>query len=484
MLSQNHTANHINFWLTDWKNRNQNADEVIIDSSEALMSACVNTFAACKSVNTYNTECFDSLLNYTKPPTSFVRCDRSHFVKSVTHSKTLKQVSKPIQHLFLGIIGYVIQCENVDECATILHHIFTLTKNEYVTGDVISAQNFLYKLVKPHDFEMDESEPVVRMTEPESQIDVFSDNEDLSGSDTYKDTSTYQWIMNIHSTVEVNNVDIENPIHNIYFCGKAENFVIKLFTRLPMWSNIMCEKFESNNFAPTSSASESEFKNVKRLMGIKTRKIPVFVNLHLEQLFGSLKLALANLNGINAVTEAKTSNRDMRRQLRSGSNDRFSHSFKTKVNFESPNRSRSANDLSVPNETPENEKKLNLGPPPGRRSRASSTVTEAKTVNGEMRHQHVSGSDDRSSDSFKTKVNFESPDRSHSENDPSVSNEPQENWRGRNSNSRLVRRSRASILNPHDVNYISRKLPLLRRKCCSPAENAAADQRFQRILKI
>lgn len=400
MLSQNHTANHINFWLTDWKIRNQNADEVIVDSSEALMSACVNTFAGCKSVNAYNTECFDSLLNNTKPPASFIRCDRSHFVKSITSNKSLKQVSTQIRRLFLGIIGYVIQCEKVDECATILRHIFTLTKNEYVNGDVISAQSFLQKLVATHNFANEDSKPDDRVTDPECQIDIFCDNENLSGSDTYKDTSTYQWIMNIHSSVEVNNQSEEDSIYNVYFCGKAENFVFKLFTRLPMWSNIMCEKFKSDNFTPTSSASESEFKNVKRLMGIKTRKIPVFVNLHLEQLFGGTKLALANLNGADAVAESKNDpvKHKMKRRIRSGSIDSFPSTSSLQIN---------------------------------------------------QSHSPLDG-------------NFESPNRSRSENDLSLTNEPCENWKGRNKDPPLVRRSKVSILNPHDVNYFSRNVPLLR----------------------
>lgn len=55
----------------------------------------------------------------------------------------------------------------------------------------------------------------------------------------------------------------------------------------------MCAKMRSSNLCPTSLASESEFKNIKRLLAIKTRRLDIFVDKHLDHLSGLLKLGLA-----------------------------------------------------------------------------------------------------------------------------------------------------------------------------------------------
>lgn len=44
LLSQNHDANYIEFWLTSWFADLKKPDEVIIDGSEALIRASVRSF--------------------------------------------------------------------------------------------------------------------------------------------------------------------------------------------------------------------------------------------------------------------------------------------------------------------------------------------------------------------------------------------------------------------------------------------------------
>lgn len=266
MLSQNHTANQINFWLTDWKNRGHRVDGVIIDASEALMNACVKTFAGCNDTNSYISMCADSLIIGGKPPGCFIRLDRSHFVKAVTGNKALKRVPKDVRNLLLGVVGYIIQCESLDECAIILLHIYTLTKHRYINDSVIASKNYLEDLVSTHDFATENSS----ISEHEKQADIFDVGLDLDGhrptATTYKDTSMCKWTQNIYNSINVNNEENQKGFPNIFSCVKAEEFVFKVFVRLPMWSNIMCDKFHSRNFLPPSSACESEFKNIKHLM--------------------------------------------------------------------------------------------------------------------------------------------------------------------------------------------------------------------------
>lgn len=386
MLSQNHTANQINYWLTDWKGKHAKVDEVIIDASEALWNACVKTFAELHDTKCYITACIESLINGAKLPTSFIRNDRSHFVNALTKNKLFKRTHRAVRNLLLGVIGYAIQSENIDDCEVILRHIFTLTKNKYATADVLSSRDFLRTLVATHVFRIEES------LSPEgspSQIDILHDDNDENGNDPcneFENTAMRNWIMDIYNSVKSFDETSEELAENIYHCQWAENFVIKVFLRLPLWSNVMCSAFSSNNFTPTSSASESEFKNTKQLMGIRTRRVNVFVNSHLEQLSGRLNLALSN----QLSADVDVGSQQIRKNVR---------------------KSRLSS-LSEITETPEKF----------------------------------------------------SPNRSHSENDicGAVQKEKSENWKGRNISPTLLKRSKNSILNPHNVDYYCHDIPFLR----------------------
>lgn len=378
MISQNHTANHLNFWLTDWKSRNLPPNEVVIDSSEALWIACVKTFAECHDTNAYITACADSLLLDTKIPKCFIRSDRSHFMKAVTHNKLLKQTHATVQRLLIGIIGYVIQCKSIEECRIILQHLFTLTKNEQITSEVIASKKFLTDLIATHDFP-EETPPVgqlpLALPNLDREIDIFQD-ERKNAATTYRDTSMYRWILNIYESV-VTNADAEVDFPNIFHCKKAEDFLLRVFARIPLWSNVMCDKFNSTNFTATSSSSESEFKNIKHLMGIKTSKVSVFVNMHLEQIFGRTISALSNLKSADVVADAMStkaenasSGQNIRRENRSSSLCAIEHDHDLSTSL---NRSRSESDIveAVPKEKEENWKGRNRTLAEVRRSRVS-----------------------------------------------------------------------------------------------------------------
>lgn len=414
LISQNQTTSQIVFWLTDWKNRNQIADEVIIDGSEALMSACVQTFAEYKDTNSYITACFDSVMYGTKAPASFIRNDRSHFVHAITHNKSLKKTHKKVQDVLLGVIGYVLQCQEIGECATVLRKIFTLTRNEFVTEDVIAAKEFLTKLISTHDI-------IDMESEPSPLPDLDDDDKTISGT-SYKDTSIYPWICDIRDSVEVDNCSNERSIENIYFCAKAEQFVIKTFVRLPLWSNVMCKTFNSDKLTATSSASESEFKNIKRLMNIKTTRPDVFINQHLQQIFGQAKLALANQITEDIVID---------RQNGSGAQKKLRKNRSPRCSESDGNASDSDDVLK----------------------RSSSTCEISSKP-----------------------VMITSLNRSQSESDidEMIRKEKSEHWKTLKGSPPLLRRSRLSILNPHNIDYRYQNIRLLRNGWTTKVRKAGA----------
>lgn len=82
-------------------------------------------------------------------------------------------------------------------------------------------------------------------------------------------------------------------IHNLFCSERLNKYLFELFTRLPMWSNIMCKKYGSKNLTATSAPTERFFKNVKHEMGINTKCVDVFVREYLKFISGLMKSALA-----------------------------------------------------------------------------------------------------------------------------------------------------------------------------------------------
>lgn len=401
--------------------KNKCPDEIVLDSSAALIGACVKTFAECINLNAYLTTCGNALLLDTELPKCFIRLDRSHFVKMVLRNKDLRKADIRMSKLIHGVMGYIIVSENmdVDQCECILQHIFTLTKNAYVNSDVVSSRIFLEELVATHSFKLKQEGNENMFAEPTDTVDSLQETDSdecqreidtkelpvafYDGNQNYKGTSMYRWIMRIYESVQSNHVE-KGIVENGWYSSAVEKFVFETFVRLPMWSNIMCQKFNSNNFAPTSSASESEFKNIKKLGGINTKRVDVFVDKHLNLLSGNTKLALGDQ--ISSATNARSSSSltKIKHKAKAPALDDSTDSINASLN-----RSQSDNDISIAH------------------------------------------------DSHRFSMN-----RSQSDVDLSISENVSENWKNKNRSLPLFRRSKTSILERHDVNYFCHGIPILR----------------------
>lgn len=282
MLTQSQDANSIRSWLTFCFTDMKKPREVIIDASEALISACVQAFSECPNTITYLNTCMNALLNKGNSPPSLIRIDRSHFVRSVVANKHLKNVDSRVSRLIKGLIGYFIKCVSLEDTEIILRKLFTLMKNEYVSEEVSSAKAYLVELIKTHNII---NENLASTTETKSE-EITRTAEKI----TYKDTVIYKWIIAIYDSVKPTIHSEADSVENVYYTDKLNNYLMELFSRLPMWSNLMCPIFKSTNYNPSSSGSESEFKNLKRLAGIKTQRVDVFVSSHLKLISGNMKM--------------------------------------------------------------------------------------------------------------------------------------------------------------------------------------------------
>lgn len=415
LLSQNHDANYIEFWLTSWFADLKKPDEVIIDGSEALIRASVRSFTQYANTNEYITACMKALIEKGAPPRCFIRLDRSHFVRSIHKNKVLRKLDQRVNRLVKGVIGYLIKCESMKAVKDILIKLFTLTRNTMGTEEVSNAKSYLVKLVQTH-VPFDE----IRDEENTKCTEVIK-----SEKITYRDTLVFKWVKAIHDAVAVEQTAECDPstLPNIYYSDALNEYLLELFVRIPMWSNVMCGICESCNLNPSSSASESEFKNIKKLSGIKTKLVNVFVDLHCKNLSGNMKIRLGEQR-----------NRTLR---------------------DTPQKSETLLDDDV--------RLIKL--------KRSSSLT--KIFEGHPRNHSLSLSRSRSeNDIFEQTIENAADIHTSSDNDSSIENRrkeiPEENWKNKNTEPPVLRRSKASILNPHDVNYKYNSVPLLKNAYTSP----------------
>lgn len=248
-------------------------------------------------LNSYLEDCMKSLLNGDKPPTCYVRLDRSHFVKSLFRHKELHNIDKRKAKLFRQIFGFLIQCDSIKQMEVIATQLFTITSCEYVDDQVSTALTNLKQLVETHIFESTlypDSDEIDK-----DFTDQVSSNSDSDSS--YKGTLNYKWINNIYQSVcnaaESKNVKPKKKkdVENLYYAPNLKQYFLRLFVRAPLWSNIMCPRFKSLNKSPTSSGSESNFKNIKHLLN-RPYRVDKFVKFHLEHLSGYMMQEIAEHN--------------------------------------------------------------------------------------------------------------------------------------------------------------------------------------------
>lgn len=350
MLSQSNDANYIRFWLTSVFAGLKKPDEVITDAGEALILAAVQTFAKCPTTNRYISACMKALIDGDPPPPCFIRLDRSHFVRSILRNKQLQSFDERVIRMIKGVIGYLMQCDSIDTVKSVLIHVFTLTNNEFVSQRVIKSKEFLTKLIKTHNIfdEYADSDCA------DDEVDERNKDHLSAEKDTYKETISFQWLKTMIDSVPIQKPSKQEAslVDNIFFCKKLVEFLLKIFVRVPMWSNVMCGACGSANFSPSSSASESEFKNIKRLIGIKTKRVDVFVDQHLKHLSGNMKLELETQknqtlreNTISMSQQAKTIS-VARSQTRSSSVSKVRKSLLDDTSVDCLQRSMSENDIT------------------------------------------------------------------------------------------------------------------------------------------
>lgn len=272
VLSQRHTSNFIRYFLSCWKKDyfgNRNPHEVIMDDSKALLLATVQEFTGFKTLNLYRNACYEAIFTQSPPPISFIRLDRSHVVKNIISMPFLKNVHASVRIFFRRIFGFLILCDDINVAENVMEPTFIMIHNKRFSEDVLKARKFLKQSTEQHqiNLDLDWVTEINEKVKENASLDQFDDSADSA----------------------------DGLVENLFNLPTLEKPTIDFFSRIALYSNVMCRVFNSNNETATSSPTEVGFKNIKKVFFNNERNIRVdrFVSKHIDLLQGSMKLALA-----------------------------------------------------------------------------------------------------------------------------------------------------------------------------------------------
>lgn len=261
MLSQLHSTTQINTMFSTFKSQiiQKNPHEIIMDKSAALMLSSVLTFSSSSSVHEYLDHCFESLFGTRKAPTTYIRLDRSHTVHSINKNKKLRhKVTPNVSIFYRRLLGFFIQESQIKVIQDLIQCMFIILNTRCIhSGGVQSILQRLEQVTQSHKIETISHEIIV--PDPDFEFGV--------GKNKFQN-----WIQEIVLRVHAEYIDDslndsnENTIgveKNAYYAPHLEKPLMEFLYDLPLCGNILNAVFDSQNFVPTSSATETDFDVIK-----------------------------------------------------------------------------------------------------------------------------------------------------------------------------------------------------------------------------
>lgn len=239
MISENHNANSIHFWLAEWLRLGAPVPkEVVCDSSRALLIAIIRAFTNYNSIEDYS----DSLKNASLP-NCYVRIDVAHFIK--IYSTILKSLNKRIKTFYMSAIGQLILCRNITNARDILTSIFTLALSETdgnnVTGLPTKCDQERTKLINLiatnttfENFEIDNNKNNSAVFEIEKDADDITTSE--NSINFLYDNSWTAWGKKILNDVKSSIKSDEGDRINPHYFPSIINHLMIHIRLLPLWN--------------------------------------------------------------------------------------------------------------------------------------------------------------------------------------------------------------------------------------------------------
>lgn len=338
--------------------------EFCMDDSSALLLATVIAYTSFETMIPYSDSCFDALFEGSEPPSCYIRLDRSHFVKSILRSKALQQIDKEKRKFYQRLMGYLMLADNIGDADRVIENMFILLKNQYLYDErALQAKDELVMIAKYH-------KHIINENNPENYIEMHDIEEDRI-IDSKTKSKFYKWIHKVIKKVDKNfvNYGLNNSYEetdadlNPYTSNQLVKPLIKILSRIHLFSNVMNTTVGSKNVVPTSSCTEAQFRNIKSYMfnGKKGIRLDAWLERSIEITDGNFKALVAEAKETKkAKRRGKSEKRvtfDQQGILDSINNDSLNGDI---TNFEEPPQKRIKSSRSESKKVLNNVKKSNI----------------------------------------------------------------------------------------------------------------------------
>jgi hypothetical protein len=334
MLSESQTAETICRWLESWIVNLTPPNEAITDDSAALISAVVKSLAKCPTTKDYISNCFKLLENQTSQvPPCFVRLDTSHFCKTLSNLPCFQGVDTHIKWFYVNCIKFIKMCQDYQIVKEVVWDLILTSTHQYAGDDKNGSSTLCSNAI---------NRLKVLIYGGNAAIERANDTTDLDGRDTKA----------VIGSILVSDIDQDEPVSwlnefiernklisilendgdqlNPYYLPKFLDVLKHLILRLPLFSNVMCRFFYSDNLTPSSSNCESAFNILKNflLKNFNMRlRVDDFLVEHHDFLKGVITLALRNISKIQSNKSKGTLKATEKRTFRDKSKAILKHTY-------------------------------------------------------------------------------------------------------------------------------------------------------------
>jgi hypothetical protein len=294
MITDSHSQDTILLWLRKWLSFVDNPpQEIITDDSAALVSACIQAFAISLTTKRYIQHLFSVFEGTSsEKPKAFIRLDTSHFIKSLHRNFDIHD-DKRLKYFYIRCILFLKECEDYqlvkDTIIDIIKVCLGQCDDENSTdNESQTAKSRLDKLI--HKIKFDE--PTTTNESMEEENKSFNDDMLID-----KDFDFTVWFNSLVESIKIKN-QITNNNKNPFYYPPFISIFKRILWKLPLWSNLPCSFFESDNKAPSSSGVESHFKGLKHLVfktKVKKYRVDEFLKSHANYIDGQVKLCFCDL---------------------------------------------------------------------------------------------------------------------------------------------------------------------------------------------
>ncbi|CAI5762726.1 Hypothetical predicted protein [Podarcis lilfordi] len=295
MVSEQHDAETVQYWLKMWlRDGAEKPKEVVVSTSQTLMSACIQAFTPFPSLSDYLDECAKILNDnwgLKNLPYSYIRNDVGDMMNLVASWPSLRGQHPQIREFYLKSLGLVAQAQDIKDVKSLLRHIITVAVSQTEgegkdtgrpTNCELSKHILLQRIESfcpPGDAREEEWSEVCP---PAGPIEKCNGN------------AFTLMVEEIRHTVTTSVVPGTRP--NWQMLPDLVRDILKISHLIPLWTAVMVPFYGYDGVTASSASSKAYFKDLKHAH-FKHVTLPMrlddFIFEHIQSLEGTMKLAVA-----------------------------------------------------------------------------------------------------------------------------------------------------------------------------------------------